>query len=235
MGDKHVPPFKGLKKRIDRELKKAFQKNGINYEDIKPEDFKVPLIYAIKRKVIRQELKRLESKCSWFRKEYKNYLIPDKEIFSNKQWVFKNKKICENLARKRNSKLLPLLNYLCNHKLSWRQSESLAEEIDTDSHSMETKKGQNVERTLVLVIPDYEDIEKTLKMSLPLIRKYLQGMTEAGFIKALKKSGSHGQKVYAVGYYLPYEGDEGGTTRYKANWFLTGGMKEALMEFKRPD
>ncbi len=187
MDYKHEPPFKGLEKRIDRELKKAFHKIGINYEEIKTEDFEEPLIYAIKRKVIRQELKRQESKCSWFRKEYKNYLIPDKEIFSKKHWIIDNKKICENLERKRNNKLIPLLNYLCNHRLSWRQSEYLAEEIKTGSHSMETKKGQNVSRTYVFVMLDYEDIKGKFGMSRSLTQKYLKVMVDVGIIKSIKK------------------------------------------------
>ena len=56
-------------------------------------------------------------------------------------------------------------------------------EINTDSHSMKTKKGQNVVRILVLVIPNYEDIENKFDMSRSLIQKYLKGMVETKIIK----------------------------------------------------
>ncbi len=232
---RHSPPKTSTFKRIEKHLKWKIEK-ALKGESVEIEDIDDPFVFAVMRKIIRQVVKNLEETLSWLREEYKRYLIPDLEIFSHKKWIVKNKKIRENLARKRNSKLLPLMNYLCNHKLSWKESESLAEELGADSHSMHTKKGQYVERTLVLVIPGYEDIENKLDMSLSLIRKYLQGMGDVGFIKPIKKSGSHGHMVYAVGYYLPYEG-EGGTTRHRAIWFLKNcqEMSDALMYFYRPE
>ncbi len=230
----HSPPDTATFKIIERHLERKI-KETLNDEDFRLEDIEDPLVFAVMRKAIRKVVKNLEETLSWFREEYKRYLIPDKEIFFHKKWIWKNKKISENLARKRNSKLIPLMNYLCNHRLGWKESILLARDIGAASLQIKTKKGDYVWRTLVLVIPDYEDIENKLDMSLSLIRKYLQGMGDVGFIKPIKKSGSHGHMVYAVGYYLPYEG-EGGTTRHRTIWYLKDSkeMRQALMYFYRP-
>ena len=128
------------------------------------------------------------------------------------------------------------MNYVCNHRLSIKESGLLADDIGAGSFSTETKKGDYVEYTFVLVIPDFEDIENKLDMSLSLIRKYLQGMSKSKFIIPMGKLGPNGQKAYALGYYLPYSEDSK-VTRYKPNWFLKDSkdMRQALMNFNRPE
>jgi hypothetical protein len=231
----HTPPstatFKLIERHLERKIKKALTDNDIELEDI--ED---PFAFVVKRKTIRLVIKNIEDSQSWFREEHKRYLIPDQEIFSHRKWIFENKRIRENLARKRNSKLIQLMNYLCNHRLGIRESILLAGDIGAVPFSSKTKKGDYVEYALVLVIPDFEDIENKLDMSLSLIRKYLKGMSESKFIIPIRKCGSNEQKVYSLGYYLPYEG-EGGTTRYSKIWFLKNNkeMRQALMNFYRPE
>ncbi len=192
MDYQHKPPKTSTFRIIERHLKRKIEEAS-NGESVEIEDIDDPFAFTIKRKTIREVVKNLEDTLSWFREEYKRYLIPDKEIFFHKKWIWGNKKISENLDKRRNRNLIPLMNYLCNHRLGWKESISLSDEIGAAPFSMETKKGQYVERTLVLVIPDYEDIENKLNMSLPLMRKYLKGMGDVGFIKPIKKSGSHGQ------------------------------------------
>jgi predicted transcriptional regulator len=232
----HPPPdtstFRVIEKHLGRKIKKAFDDKGIVYEYIND-----TFTFAVKRKVIRQVVRNLEDIISWCRNEYKRYLIPDQEIFSRKQWIWNNKKIHENLNKRRNKKLIRLMDYLGNHRLGWKQSETLSDDISAGSFSIKTKKGNDVERTFVLVIPDFEDIEDKLDMSKPLIQKYLQGMGEAGIIKPIRKAGSHGQKVYALGYYHPYSPKDSKITRHKPNWFLKSSkeMKQALIKFYRPE
>ncbi len=231
----HTPPKTSTFKRIEKHLKWKIEK-ALNGESVEIEDIDDPFVFAVMRKIIRQVVKNLEETLSWFREEYKRYLIPDKEIFFHKKWIWKNKKISENLGRRRNKKLIPLMNYLCNHRLGWKESVSLAHDIGAASLSMKTEKGHDVERYMVLVIPNFKDIKNKLNMSQSLTQKYLQGMGDVGFIKPIKKSGSHGHMVYAVGYYLPYL-EEGEITRYKPNWFLkdTKEMRQALQSFYRPE
>lgn len=232
----HTPPstatFKLIERHLERKIKKALTDNDVELEDIEH-----PFAFVVKQKAIKQVIKNLEDSQSWFREEYKRYLIPDQEIFSHRKWIWNNKKISENLARKRNSKLIQLMNYLCNHRLGIKESVLLADDIGAVPFSKKTKKGDYVEYALVLLIPNFEDIKNKLNISLSLIRKYLQGMGEAGFIKPIRKLGSNEQKVYALGYYLPYSSADSKVTRYKPNWFLKNNkeMKQALMNFNRPE
>ncbi len=105
----HPPPdtktFNMIKTYLGRKINKELDCKSFRLENL--ED---PFVFAVMRKVIRQEVKDLEDIVSWFRDEYKRYLIPDQEIFFHKQWIWNNKKISENLARKRNSKLF---QYAC--------------------------------------------------------------------------------------------------------------------------
>jgi len=241
MEHQHAPPstttFKLIARHLKRNIEKAFNGKGAELENVETRKWREErgdrFIFAAKRKVIRKIIKNLEETLSWFREEYKKYLIPDKEIFSHKKWIWSDKHIVRNLERKRNSKFLPLMNYLCNHKLGLKESESRAYDIGDGLLSTKTKKGKYAEYTLVLVKPDYEDIGKKLKMSRSLIQKYLKEMSEWEIIKPMRKLGSNEQKVYALGYYLPYssEGSNGG--RSKAIWFLKNNkeMKQALMDF----
>lgn len=227
----HPPPdtstFRVIKKHLGRKIDKAF-----NYEYIELENRDDKSDFAVKRKVIRQVVKNLEETRSWFREEYKRYLIPDQEIFFHKQWIWKNNKIRENLNQRRNKKLIPLMNYLCNHRLSLKESESLADDISAGSFYKKTAKGEDGWHTFVLAIPDFEDIENELDMSQSLVQKHLKGMGDAGIIKPMRKAGSRGQKVYALGYYNSYPLADGGTGS-KSNWFLKDGkeMRQALMNF----
>ncbi len=72
-------------------------------------------------------------------------------------------------------------------------------------------------------------------MSQTLIQKYLKGMGDAGFIRPIRKAGSHGQMVYALGYYSMYKDKD--VVKPTANWFLKSSteMKQALRNFYRPD
>ncbi len=230
----HTPPKTSTFKRIEKHLKWKIEK-ALNGESVEIEDIDNPYVFTIKRKTIREVVKNLEDIVSWFRKEYKRYLIPDQEIFSHRKWILENKTIRENLDKMRNRHLIPLMNYLCNHRLGWKESVSLAHDIGAASLSMKTEKGHDVERTLVLVKPDFEDIENKLNMSLSLIRKHLKGMSESKFIIPMRKLGSNEQKVYALGYYLHYSKD-GEATRPKPNWFLKNDkeMRQALINFYRP-
>ena len=235
MSYQHPPPntstFRRIEKHLDKKIKKA-----LNGEDIEEGDIDSHFVFAIKRKVFREVLKNLEDTDLWLRKEYKKYLIPDKAIFSGKKWIQNNNKICENLDRKRNNKLLPLMDYLGNHRLSLKESESLADDISAGSFYKKTAKGEDRWYTFVLAIPDFEDIDDELDMSRSLVQKHLKGMGDAGIIKPMKKSGSHGQKVYALGYYNSYPLADGGTGS-KSNWFLINckEMRQALMNFYRPE
>lgn len=232
----HSPPDTATFRIIERHLKRRI-KAALNDEDYGLEYIDDPLIFAVMRKAIRKVVKNLEETLSWFREEYKRYLIPDKEIFFHKKWIWKNKKISENLARKRNSKLIPLMNYLCNHRLGWEESRALGRVIGAVTLQIKTKKGEDVRRILVLAKPDLEDIKNKLNMSQSLIQKYLKGMSESGFIRSVRKLGANKQKAYALGYYLPYSSETGRMTRYKSNWFLkdTKEMRQALMSFNRPE
>jgi predicted transcriptional regulator len=244
MEHQHAPPstttFKLIERHLKRNIEKAFNDEGLGLEDAETRKWREerddPFVFAVKRKVIRKVIKSLEETHSWLREEYKRYLIPDKEIFSNKKWIWNDKHIVRNLRRKRNSKLIPLMNYLCNHKLGLKESESRAYDIGDSTFLTKTKKGQDAEYIFVLVRPDYDDIEKKLKMSRSLIQKYLKEMSKWGFIKPMKKLGSNEQRVYALGYYLVFP-DKDGVKKPKANWFLKGSkeMKWALMDFNRPE
>jgi hypothetical protein len=231
----HPPPdtstFRIIEKHFGQKMNKAFGDKDFEFEEVEDK-----FVFAVKRKVARQVIKNVEEIVLWFKDEYKRYLIPDKEIFYHKKWIWKNNKISENLEGRRNKHLIPLMNYLCNHRLGLKESESLADDIDAGAFYKETQKGKDMWHRFVLVIPDYEDIEDKLEMSPSLIQKYLKGMGDAGFIKPIRKVGSHGQIVYALGYYLVYP-DKDGVKKPKPNWFLKGNkeMKQALREFYRPE
>ncbi len=91
MGYKHKPPKTSTFKRIEKHLKWKIEK-ALKGESVEIEDIDDPYVFAVMRKAIRKEVKNLEETLSWLREEYKRYLIPDKEIFFHKQWIWKNKK-----------------------------------------------------------------------------------------------------------------------------------------------
>ena len=195
------PTYRLNEKHLKRRIEKALDKID---EEIRTDE-QHSAVFAIKREITNKIVKRLEETVHRFKKDYEKWLLRNRGDFANKQWIKKNKKIRDNLEMKKHKYLLPILDYLCSHTLSYKKSRFVGDKIGAGHYKTTTKKGEHEERTYILIEVDRVNIGIKLGISPSLVHKYAKEMERVGIIKKLGKESSRGKMLYAIGSFQIFE------------------------------
>ncbi|MHC4268511.1 MAG: hypothetical protein ACYSWS_12020 [Planctomycetota bacterium] len=233
MGDKREQTdnlvYKSHIKRFNKRLEKALNKLP---EEIRSEDEQRPAIYAARRKVA-DKLKKDVNEAGHYLDQYLAKLLSQNSgTFSKKEWTRGNKKIRDNLEKKKHKYLLSILDYLCTHTFSMNKSRVEGDKIGAGVYETKTKKGESEERIYVLIQIDKETIGIKFGISSSAVQKYVKEMERVGIIKKLGRDGSRGKALYALGtFYIWRDEEEDYKEKPKRLWFLNKETCEMLLEF----
>ncbi|MHC4270255.1 MAG: hypothetical protein ACYSTS_17585 [Planctomycetota bacterium] len=222
------PTYRLNEKHLKRRIKKALDKID---EEIRSDE-QHPVVFAIKREITNKIIKRLEETVHRFKKDYEKWLLRNKGKFVNLKWIKKNVAIRNNLQEKKHEHLLPIVDYMSSHTLSYKESCFLGDKIRAGVHKTTTKKGEYEERIYILIKIDKENIGIKLGISPSLVYKYVKEMERVGIIKKLGRDGSRGKVLYAMGTFQIFEDPkEDWTPKPRRLWFLNKETRGMLVEF----
>jgi hypothetical protein len=191
-------------------------------------------IKRAKKNAAKCALKDAEQLVAYINREYKKEL--NIKLGWPTKWMLRDKRLMKNLDRY--PCFFPVLRYLINHSYKqFTDSQELADKVGFGKHKHILKsgdqKGEEKEYHYVLVQVDKERLINSLgkdriQISKSYIQKYIKAFDDIGILKKLGKHGSHGNNLYAIGYWRTYKGNS-----MKREWFLseTKEFKERLRNF----
>ena len=166
------------------------------------------------------------------------------QALSTYKWI-RQKGIQANLSRRCNRLFLPIHDMLSNDVEPIHECKLISERLNLFSIQIwATKKGeiQEVLRLPVFVWPDVAKIAKRLRVSAQLVRLYLKGMTDSGFIiRTSKEPVPRPRAAYLVlgGWYEGEYTDKDKQIRefFTSAYFVNEnapGIKAKLRTWERP-
>ncbi len=150
---------------------------------------------------------------SWIKREF-----PEEKLDTwPMAWMRRDKRIMENMERKGSQYFFPLINHLFQKGsyMGTVPGRQLTEERGWESN-------------LVLLMPDYGEIERKLGIPVQIARKYLQEMGRWKIVRKLGKAHERGRLVYAIGKWVKGKNSFPSPKLYLKN---TGEMRDALRAF----
>ena len=193
--------FDRFKNHIERHLRNVEEAEHL--DDIEK--------YWLRAATVRAADENLGKLKEWLRREYGEE-IRLKSEWRGRKWMVETRK---DRKRMEETKFDERFGYLWDKAMSLESSRELAERFGFGKYRVETKNGREVLRDYVLVVPNYNHMQSQLRMSKDLIRKFLRACCRAGFVMDLGKMGPRGQKVYAIGTWVPW-----GQSQFRKNPFL---------------
>ena len=153
----------------------------------------------------------------WFKKDWEPL-----------KWMLGDPVIAQMLVRTRFAEVYGLL---WKNTVPLKKTSELMERYGIGSIKDVSGEGREVERYPVLVIVNHGRMNRELRLSAKsnTVQKYIKEFCRAGILKVVGKRGRHGQKIYAIGTWVPFRID-----RFRRKPFLkdTLEMRKALREFR---
>lgn len=160
-------------------------------------------------------------------KEYEEELR-FREDWGPLKWMLSDSTIAQVLAR---TKFAEVYGLLWKTTVPFKQTSKLMERYGIDLIKEENSKGVKVERYAVLVIVNHSRMNRELGLSAKSNtgQKYIKEFCRAGILREVGKRGRHGQKIYSIGTWVPFDIDS-----FRRKPFLkdTPSVREALREFR---
>ena len=204
-------------KEIADYINDAVALDDITFEDAEAQ--KKHELY-IRSKTVKSLVKDYEKSLKYIKLKYKKELNFSKEKrFESMNWIERNHGIQKNL--KAFPALIPMLDYL----FDLRRRGITQKRIDEMEILSDEKKHNG--HTFSCFIADtafYQKMEKALNISKRTAQRYIKGLIAIGAIRELKNL-EHNIKVYADGYYTPFENRFVKHPLLKNNMYFRNGLK----------
>jgi hypothetical protein len=190
-----------IKEELLQHLQSALQEHG-KYDTIEKYLDKHP---RDARSTIKEFGKVIQTSVNEYLKKKTQTEFPPK-------WLLKNQTISQKFDSDRiYIKVAEIMNYLWMWKMEQAEAKDLSESYNLDKCIVKIQsgkmKGEPDERYYVLINPNEplgKLIAKNFNMAQTTAELYLTKFAEIGLIKKLKKLGSHGSMIYAIGAYDPW-------------------------------
>ena len=187
--------------------------------------------FAVTRAAVKEVLKRLDHVAATIAKEYDSFLRRKGPAIGTRKYITKDRTIQENISKKRNQHFFQIVEWLYGNCLSMSA---------TVSKGFSFRKAGGEKRLPAVVKPDVVAIADLIGKSESHVRKYLQVMEEAGFIRRPSATVKHTSAgaYYVLGLWGKAWFDANGNQRRpKVSWFIQNKPEiiQKLRTWSRPD
>ena len=184
-------------KEIDEYINEAVEQDDITFED--PEEQRKHVL-SIRSQAVKGLVKDYEQSIKYIKQKYKKEINFSKENrYQSMNWIQRNHGIQKNLESY--PLLIPMLDYLFNMR---RRGITQKRIDEMDMLSDQRKHNGHPFSCFIADTAFYQKLEKALNIKRRTAQRYIKGLIAIGAIREIKNL-EHNIKVYADGYYTPFD------------------------------